>query len=195
MEKEKILTESYRAQLKALQAKIDPHFLFNSLNTLQSMVRHQHTNSEQFIICLADFYRHTLKHTEDTTLPLSDELAVLRSYLFLMESRNEGAVRIAWQIDPALQSFHLPTLSLQVAVENCFKHNSLSPKLPLQIEISSTDDHYIKISNNIQPKIGEMDASGYGLVLLKKRYELMGIQKGLVLEKTPHQFCVKLKLI
>lgn len=195
LEKEKILTENYRAQLKALQAKIDPHFLFNSLNTLRSMVRHHHANSEKFIIYLSDFYRHTLKYNEDTTLPFSEELAVLRSYLFLMENRNEGSVRITWQIDPDLHSFHLPTLSLQVVVENCFKHNSLSPKMPLQIEIYSTDDHYISVSNNIQPKIGDMDASGYGLDLLKKRYELMGIQKGLVIEKTPHQFCVKLKLI
>lgn len=195
LEKEQILTENYRAQLKALQSKIDPHFLFNSLNTLQSMVRHQHPNSERFIISLSDFYRHTLMHNEDTTLPLSDELSVLRSYLFLMERRNEGAVQISWQIDPALQSFHLPTLSLQVAVENCFKHNSISAKMPLQIEIYSSDDHYITVNNNIQSKIGQIDASGYGLDLLKKRYELMGIQKGLVIEKTPQQFSVKLKLI
>jgi two-component system LytT family sensor kinase len=98
-------------------------------------------------------------------------------------------------IDESLHSFHLPTLALQVVVENCFKHNSMTSKMPLRIDVSNTDDHYIVVRNNIQPKIGGEDPSGYGLELLKKRYELMNIQKGVLVEETPDQFSVQLKLI
>jgi len=195
VEKEQIQTENYRTQLKALRTQIDPHFLFNSLNTLRSMVRQKHEHSEQFVMSLSDFYRQILKHNENTTLPLSEELTVLQSYLFLMQSRNEEAVRIDLNIDDSLHQFHLPTLALQVVVENCFKHNSLSSKKPLHIEITNTDDYTLKVRNNIQPKIGVQKKSGLGLELLKKRYELMNIQKGIHIEKTPEQFSVTLKLI
>lgn len=195
IEKEQMQTENYKAQLKAIQAKIDPHFLFNSLNTLRSMVRQQHDNSEKFIISLSDFYRQTLKYDEDTTLPLSEELTMLESYLFLMKSRNEDAVVIELDIDEKLHPFHLPTLALQLVVENCFKHNSMTSKKPLHIDIYNTEDYYIVVSNNIQPRISPQDSSGYGLKLLRKRYELMNIKQGLIIEQSPDLFTIKLKLI
>ncbi len=195
LEKEQMQTENYKVQLKALRAQIDPHFLFNSLNTLRSMVRQQHDNSEKFIMSLSDFYRQTLKHNENTTLPFSEELTVLQSYLFLMKSRNEAAVSININIDPSLHQFHLPAMALQGVVENCFKHNSMTSKMPLHIEVRNTEDYYIIVSNNIQPKIGNNETSGYGLNLLKKRYELMNIQHGVIVEQTAQEFTVKLKLI
>jgi two-component system LytT family sensor kinase len=195
IENEQMQTENYRAQLKALRAKIDPHFLFNSLNTLRSMVRQHHINAEKFIMSLSDFYRQTLKHNENTTLQVSEELEVLQSYLFLMKSRNEEAVSFSLDIDDSLLQFHVPTLALQTVVENCFKHNSMTSKRPLHIEINNTDDFYITVKNNIQPKIGDNDASGYGLELLKKRYELMNIQKGVIIKETPDYFSVQLKLL
>ncbi|NRB54102.1 MAG: histidine kinase [Saprospiraceae bacterium] len=195
LEKEQIQTENYRAQLKVLQAQIDPHFLFNSLNTLRSMVRQQHAKSEKFIMSLSDFYRQTLKHNQNTTLTLSKELVVLESYLFLMKSRNEEAVQVDLEIDSALKERLIPTLALQVVVENCFKHNSMSSKRPLSIQIKNTEDDYIVVSNNIQPKLGEEESSGYGLAFLRKRYDLMDIKAGIIVEETSDEFSVKLKLI
>jgi len=194
-EKEQLLTENYKSQLKALRTQIDPHFLFNSLNTLRSMIRQQHSNSEKFVMSLSDFYRQTLKHNENTTLPLSEELDVLKSYLFLMRNRNEEAISTKINIEDALFSFHLPTLATQVVVENCFKHNMMTSKMPLHIEVKNTLDHYIEISNNIQPKITDNETTGYGLDLLKKRYELMNIPQGVIIKETPDQFIVQLKLI
>ncbi len=195
LEKEQIQTEKYKAQLKVLHAKIDPHFLFNSLNTLRSMVRQAHGNSEQFILSLSDFYRQTLKYNENTKLQLLEELKVLESYLFLMKNRNVEAVFWDINIDKSLYSFFLPTLALQIVVENCFKHNSMTSKMPLHIEISNTDDGYIEVKNNIQPKLGAIESTGIGLELLIKRYELMSISKGILIEQSPNQFSVKLKLI
>lgn len=195
LEKEQIKKENYKVQLRALRAQIDPHFLFNSLNTLRSMVRQQHANAEQFVMSLSDFYRHTLKHTEAPTLPLSEELSVFESYLFLMKSRNEEAVSTHIKIAPSIYEWHLPTLALQAVVENCFKHNSMSSKKPLHIEIYNTNDNYLVVSNNLQPKIRDKDSSGYGLELLKKRYELLKIPKGIFIEPTAERFTIKLKLI
>ncbi len=195
LEKEQIQTENYRAQLKVLQAQIDPHFLFNSLNTLRSMVRQQHSNSEKFIMSLSDFYRQTLKHNQNTTLSLSKELTVLQSYLFLMKSRNEEAIQVDIKIDEVLYDRQIPTLALQVVVENCFKHNSMSSKRPLSIQIETTDDLYIVVRNNIQPKLGDEESSGYGLSFLTKRYELMDIEGGVVVQENIDEFSVKLKLM
>ena len=195
LEKEQMQNENYKAQIKALHARIDPHFLFNSLNTLRSMVRQQHSDSEQFIMSLSDFYRQTLKYTEHTTLQLSKELAVLQSYLFLMQNRNGDAISVNLKIDDTLDQMQLPTLALQIAVENCFKHNSMTTKNPLKIEIKSTSDNYIQIKNNIQPVIGEKESSGFGLNSLRKRYELMQVKDGLLVEQSPEEFSVKLKLI
>lgn len=195
VEKEQIQTENYKTQLQVLNARIDPHFLFNSLNTLRSMVRQAHSNSEQFILSLSDFYRQTLKHNENTKLRLSEELTVLESYLFLMKSRNEEAVFVNIAIDQSLYSCFLPTLALQIVVENCFKHNSMTSNIPLHIDISHTDDGYIEVINNVQPKIGATESTGYGLGSLTKRYELMNISKGILVEQSADQFLVKLKLL
>jgi LytS/YehU family sensor histidine kinase len=195
LEKEQMQTENYRTQLKALRAQIDPHFLFNSLNTLRSMVHQQHTNAEKFVISLSDFYRQTLKHNENTTLPLSKELDMLHSYLFLMKSRNVDAFSVNLNIDDSLNQFHLPSMALQIVVENCFKHNSMTSKNPLKIQIRHTDDNYILVSNKIQPRIGGESGLGLGLDLLRKRYALMNEEKGVIVEKTPDQFTVKLKLV
>lgn len=195
LEKEQLQSENYKTQLKALRAQIDPHFLFNSLNTLRSMVRQHHANSEKFVMSLADFYRQTLKHNENTPLPLSDELEVLKSYVFLMKSRNEGSVSVTYAIEEGSDQMHLPALALQVVVENCFKHNSMTAKSPLNIRISNTEDGYIEVCNNLQPKLGNDDPSGLGLEMLRKRYELIKIPQGVVVTETPDTFCVKLKLI
>lgn len=194
LEKEQLQTENYKAQLKTLRAQVDPHFLFNSLNTLRSMIRQQHSGSEQFVLSLSDFYRQTLRHNENTIIPLSEELKVLQSYLYLMKSRNEKAVQIKLNIDESLLKHQIPTMALQMVIENCFKHNSMTSKNPLLIDITSTEDFYIRICNNIQAKIGDDNLTGMGLELLRKRYELMNIKQGLIFKHTTEQFCVQLKL-
>tara|TARA_B100000497_G_C7678865_1_gene410540 strand:+ start:1228 stop:2196 length:969 start_codon:yes stop_codon:yes gene_type:complete len=195
VEKEQLISENYKAELKALRAQIDPHFLFNSLNTLRSMVRNQNTNSEQFVMSLSDFYRQTFNNHKVSTISLSEEMSVLESYLFLMKNRNERAIVININIDGEWENTHLPALALQVSVENCFKHNSMTTKSPLIIDITTTSNGYIAVRNNIQPKIGEVEKSGRGIDMLKKRYELMNIEKGVIIDKNSEHFRVQLKLL
>jgi two-component system LytT family sensor kinase len=195
-EKEKLQKENYMAQLQSLRSQMDPHFLFNSLNTLRSMVHQNHKNSEEFILNLSNFYRSTLQHKTSNTLSLKEELSFLNSYLELMKSRNDEAIRFSIPTsDPDFSKYHLPSFGLQSVVENCFKHNSMSSKLPLNIRITVTDDYYIQVSNNIQEKLNQQQGSGVGLDLLKRRYKLLGWPDGVVVTKSKEEFTVKLKLI
>lgn len=195
LEKEQLRTENYRVQLRALRNQIEPHFLFNSLNTLSSLVRQQHKTSEQFIINLADFYRQTLHHKEQATVELRRELSVLRAYLFLMQSRGTDALFVKIDITEHWLAFHLPTLALQNVVENCFKHNSMTIQSPLRIEITVIDSGYLTITNNVQPKVDAVATSGHGLQLLRKRYDLLGETAGVDIHSTQERFQVQLKLL
>ncbi|MCB0631667.1 MAG: histidine kinase [Saprospiraceae bacterium] len=195
LEKEQMQTENYKVQLEALRAKVDPHFLFNSLNTLRTMVRNHHEQSEQFVLSLSDFYRHTLNYNETTTIPLRDELTVLNSYLFLMKSRNENAFNVSMEIDPDYEQLMIPTLALQSVVENCFKHNTMTSNHPLNIEILSTGDHAICVKNNIQPKLAPAKGSGFGLENIKRRYELLRVPRGVEVNRKEATYEVSLKLI
>jgi len=196
IEKEQLQTENLKIQLKELRNQMDPHFFFNSLNTLRSMVRQNHQNSEQFIIGLSDFYRQLLKHQENTTLSLSEEIGVLKSYLFLMKNRNEKALHTDLAgINKGFDHHAIPTLALQSVVENCFKHNIMSSGLPLKIRISTTEDGYVEVVNNLQPRLSPQETSGRGLDLLKRRYQLLNIENGVILHSDEETFSVKLKLI
>lgn len=195
LEKQQMLTENYKVQLASLRAKADPHFLFNSLNTLRTMVRHHDPKSEQFVLSLSDFYRQTLKYNELTFIKLDAEIKVMESYLFLMKSRYEDAVQIVLDIPESLAEKQIPTLALQTLVENCFKHNVMTSKRPLKIQVNGLDVDRIEVRNNIQEKLNPGLATGYGLESLKKRYELMGIKDGVEVLKSEGHFIARLKLV
>ncbi len=196
VDKERIQTENLRIKLKELRNQMDPHFFFNSLSSLRAMVRSNNVNSEQFIIDLSDFYRQMLNIQEDITLPLSKEIEIVKSYIFIMNNRNENALLLDFEaIDEAYNKHEIPTLALQSVVENCIKHNTISTKMPLVMGIRTTDDAYLEVKNSIQPKLSTTESSGMGLKLLKKRYKLMGITDGVIVSTSEKEFIVKLKLI
>lgn len=195
LEKEQLQTEHYKTQLQSLRTKIDPHFLFNTLNTLRVMVRNQHIGTEKFVMSLSDFYRQTLQFNENPTICLAKELEVLEAYLFLMKSRNQVGLHIEIVVDEKLHQRFIPTLSLQIAIENCFKHNTMTAVKPLHITITTAEDSFISIRNNIQPKLTPTQSSGYGLENIRQRYKLLGVENGIEIEQTTNFFEVKLKLI
>mgnify|MGYP000342006583 CR=1 FL=1 len=196
IEREQLSKENYKAQLQSLRKQIDPHFLFNSLNTLRSMVRQNHSKSEEFILSLSDFYRSTLKYSEETILAISEELTLLNSYLELMKSRNEDAVNFEIStIEKPYSNYVLPSFALQNVVENCFKHNSMSSKKPLHIQIISTTDGYFEVINTVREKMTQEPTTGMGLKLIERRYKLLGIDKGVIASNQNGIFKVRLKLI
>lgn len=195
LEKEQLQTEHYKTQLQSLRTKIDPHFLFNTLNTLRIMVRNQYDGTEKFVMSLSDFYRQTLQFHESPTICLAKELDVLEAYLFLMKSRNQGGLNIEIAVDKELHEYFIPTLSLQIVTENCFKHNTMTASKPLHISVKAVENSYIAIRNNIQPKLTPTQSSGHGLENIRQRYQLLGIENGIEIEQTTDFFEVRLRLL
>lgn len=193
-EKEQALIENYKVQLQELRTKVDPHFLFNSFNTLRTMIRNHHPASEKFVMNLSNFYRLTLSLNNTSTTSLKDEIDVLKSYFFLMQTRNEGALKISIDIGEDLLQKQIPTLSLQILAENCFKHNRISSSDPLEINIY-TDNNYIFMRNSRLPKLTVGEVSGFGLNNITQRYTLLKISEGMVKRSNDDIFEVKLKLI
>lgn len=195
LEKTQIESENYKTQLQSLRSKVDPHFLFNTLNILRTMVRNKHEDAEKFVMSLSGFYRQTLQYNENSTIELAKEIEVLEAYLFLMQSRNKAGLTIDIAIEPNLQTRFIPTLALQIVTENCFKHNAMTAAKPLHISVKNINNNCISIRNNNQPKLTAKKSSGFGLENLRQRYKLLGIKNGVEIEQMTDFFEVKLKLI
>lgn len=195
LEKEQMQSENYKVQLQELRAKVEPHFLFNSLNTLRTMIRKNNPQSENFVMNLSNFYRQTLKLNNYSKTKLSEELDILKSYFFLMQTRNEGGIEIEFNINENLLDKELPTLSLQILGENCFKHNRISALDPLKILVFTDDKGHIAIYNKIQPKFTISESTGFGLESIELRYKLLNVEDSVFITQNEDFFEVKLKLI
>lgn len=163
--------EHLRAQLISLQQQISPHFLFNSLSTLKTMVSDD--LAKQYIVELASVYRYVLSFNERYLTRLEDELNFMASYLHILHERFQNALKVDINISPETLSQLLPSLSLQLLIENAIKHNICSNQSPLLITITALNGT-LKIENNLQPKKARGGSSGTGLKNIIERYKLMG---------------------
>jgi LytS/YehU family sensor histidine kinase len=187
-------TEKYKAELDQLRKQVNPHFLFNSLSTLRSMIRGAHPNSEEFVLNLSSLYRQILQTRDTDYVTLEEELKFLNAYLYLMKIRHEDAFIIKIDVNPESQQYSIPVFALQLLVENSIKHNIASADKPLQINISQEDAVSITVANNYQPKAQTNDSTGVGLTNLEHRYQLLGIENGVELYKDDSHYKVTLKL-
>lgn len=187
--------ENLEARLSVLKEQINPHFLFNTLSTLQFMIKEKDVNAEKFITTLSDTYRQLLNSNKSDTLSLEEECIFLDNYVFLMQVRFEDSLHFETNITSDKNKFHLPLLSLQMLVENAIKHNIASNAKPLKITIYQKDAGSITVENNFQPKLQEKNHSGIGLTNLKKRYEILQISNAVIIENTNDFFSVTLKLL
>jgi len=186
--------ERYKAELDQIRKQVNPHFLFNSLSTLRTMVRKGNTGSETFVVNLASLYRQILQSRDKNTVSLEEEVKFLNAYIYLLKVRHEDSLQIHIDINPSSEQYSIPIFALQILVENCVKHNVLSESKPLSIRIYQKDDLTITVSNNLQPKQENTDSTGVGLDNLLERYRLIGIKDGLNLEQTNNEFNATVKL-
>ncbi len=192
---ERYKTESSTARLQALRSQLNPHFLFNSLNTLSSLVHRDADAADDFIQQLAKVYRYVLEHSEHDLVPLRTELQFVASYIFLLKMRFKEGLCVEISIDEASGDLRLPPMTLQVLIENAVKHNIVSPKHPLTIEITSCSEGFLHVRNNLQER-SEKDSSssGVGLANITTRYEHLA-QKSLEIKRTEDSFTVILPLL
>ena len=168
---ERLKQENLRNELAAIKNQVDPHFLFNSLNSLSSLVR-ENDAASQFVRKLAFIYRYILQNGDTDLVTLGDELKFLESYTYLIKTRYRDRFEIDIRIDPELHSASLPPMALQLLVENAVKHNEISESNPLKVEIYSEDGNLV-VSNRIRPRTALPETSGYGLTNLEKRFALL----------------------
>ncbi|MGY0034857.1 sensor histidine kinase [Pedobacter sp. NJ-S-72] len=133
LENEMLKQAQLRAQLLSLQQQVSPHFLFNSLSTLKTIAKDQETKT--YVLQLANVYRYLLNFNEHHLASVKDELAFMRSYLYILKERFEDALKISIHVPDEFLSYQIPTLSLQLLIENAVKHNIVSPEQPLHIRI------------------------------------------------------------
>ena len=158
------------AQLAALKAQVDPHFLFNSLNTLGHLIVHEPARARVFCDTLAEVYRYVLASRERDTVPLADELHFVRQVHSLLALRFGPAMRL--ELDPALDAtaarWRIPPLGLQTLLENAVKHNQVAQEAPLEVRLTLAGDH-VRVSNPRRPRASALPTSGLGLANLDER--------------------------
>jgi LytS/YehU family sensor histidine kinase len=169
------------AELNALKNQIDPHFIFNSLNTLSYLITSDVHKASMFTENLAEVYRYILSQKEQSLVTLEDELSFTQKYSDLLDLRFGNALRIKKNFNGSTEkNFLIPPTSVFIAFENAVKHNELTEKIPLQIEMDVRDGN-LSISNTIQPKKTLQRSSRIGLKNLEDRFKIvtgMGIMAG-----------------
>jgi len=184
-------TQHLNSQLNALMNQINPHFFFNTLNTLSGLIQENPEKSELFLDKLSHVFRYILNMQENSQVLLSEEIKFARDYGFLLNVRFEDKLRINFgNVDQV--NARVPSLCSQLLIENVIKHNRMNQQFPLTITFSE-ENGYLKICNNFNPQVNE-NSTGLGLKNLNRRSELLS-GKPIVIEKTEETFCVKVPLI
>lgn len=158
--------ESFRSQLDSLKNHLDPHFLFNNLNILAALIDKNKESSKEFIHKFAEVYRSILKSKAEDLILLSEEMKFIDSYIYLIKTRFEE--NIQFKVEVKDTDMMLPPLAIQMLVENAIKHNIITEKEPLVIEIRQIENQLV-ISNNINKSKNE-ETSGTGISNIRQRY-------------------------
>jgi two-component system, LytTR family, sensor kinase len=195
VEAERLKKEQMAARYEALRNQVNPHFLFNNLNVLATLVHKDADLSERFIKQMAAVYRYVLESREQELVPLDQELKQLERYVFLMRIRFGASLNI--HIDPQLaliQHKGVAPLTLQMLVENALKHNEASKSNPLLISISYCPDDYVQVQNRLQAKGQVTESTGIGLDNISARYQFLS-EKPVLIERIEPFFTVKVPLV
>lgn len=170
VEVEKYKTESVQAQLQNLKNQVNPHFLFNNLSVLSSLVYKDQDKAVDFINQLSKVYRYLLDNRSTELITLEEELLFINSYTYLLKIRFDTNINFDLDVPKNKLGKLIPPMSLQMLIENAIKHNEVSSQLPLFVSITTTDD-ILEIKNNFQPRMVSEKSSGTGLKNIKDRYK------------------------
>lgn len=189
---QKLREEKLIFQNETLKNQVNPHFLFNSLNTLSSLISGQPEIAEEFIHRLSSIYRYILEYSSREKVPLDTELAFIRDYFYLHKIRDDGKIQLEINAVDHENSEILP-VSLQILVENAIKHNKATWENPLIISIG-IENNYVVVRNNLQKMGVSLKSTGIGLRNLSQRISLV-TGKTVIIEETSNEFIVKIPLI
>jgi two-component system, LytTR family, sensor kinase len=185
--------KNIQSQYQALKNQINPHFLFNSLNTLASLIRINTDKAATFVQEFSNLYRNILDLNDKSLISIGKELKLLESYIYLQKMRKGRYLMFDFAIKDEDQEQLVPPLSLQLLIENAIKHNEISEENPMLIQINS-DGRFIEVRNKLNPKYKTTHREGIGLKNLLSRYEHFSIDKP-VFKKTDKEFIAKIPII
>jgi two-component system, LytTR family, sensor kinase len=192
-EQEMLKRENLHAQLNALKTQVNPHFLFNNLNTLASLIPEDPKQAVAFVQQLSKVYRHILEVKDEKSISLKDELEVLEAYAFLLKTRFGNNLTIDIAVPAEKMKHNIVPLSLQLLMENAIKHNVVSMSKPLRIDVYSVNGSLV-VRNNLQKKNQLSESTGIGLDNIRNRYRLLGDRQVMVTENE-NSFTVSIPLI
>ncbi len=192
-ETEKLKRESLKAELNALKTQVNPHFLFNNLNTLCSLIPENPKQAMEFVQQLSKVYRHILEVRDEKSIPLKEELDVLKAYAFLLQTRFGNNLDVVINVPDEKLNKRIVPLSLQILMENAIKHNIVSSDKPLKIEVAALNGKLV-ISNNLQKKNQINESTGIGLNNIRDRYILLG-HGNVEVKESGSDFTVSIPLI
>ncbi|MCU0425473.1 MAG: histidine kinase [Candidatus Kapabacteria bacterium] len=181
------------AQNIALRQQIDPHFLFNSLNTLTAMIEGEPQGAVRFVQQLSNVYRYVLQSKDHITVSLHEELAFVRAYSELLELRFGANIRIELNIPEEAETYVLPPLSLQLCLENAVKHNIISRQKPLRIRVW-VERNTVVVENTLQLRTNAHSSTKIGLATLQHRYAQLTAEPVLITSNSS-TFMVSLPLL
>ena len=192
-ETEKLKRESLKAELNALKTQVNPHFLFNNLNTLASVIPEDPKLAVDFVQQLSKLYRHLLEVKDEQSILLKDELDVMKAYAFLLQTRFGNNLDVTIDIAEEKLNKRIVPLSLQILMENAIKHNIVSSDKPLKIEVTALNGKLV-VSNNLQKKNQVNESTGIGLNNIRNRYRLLGNEE-VEVKESGSDFTVSIPLI
>lgn len=190
---QKLIAKSANAQFESLKNQLDPHFLFNSLNVLSSLIDENPRQAQKFTASMSKIYRYVLEQKDKELVTVEDELEFAKTYCELLKTRFEDSVDFIFDVKKEDYRRFVVPLSLQLLLENCIKHNFATSSKPLIIKIYSENDT-LCIENNLQVREQIKESSGIGLANIVQRYSLL-TKKNVFIEKSDDYFKVKLPVL
>jgi two-component system, LytTR family, sensor kinase len=164
-------------QFEALKSQLSPHYLFNSLNTISSLIYNDPQTAEQFIRRLALTYQYILSTQQKKYVSLSEELDFVQSYYYLLRIRFQQSLTLEVNLPKSIMTSPIPPLTLQLLVENAVKHNTITAEKPLLIYISAVDNTQLKVTNTKNESVQSSASFRIGIENIRKRYEFFTAKK------------------
>lgn len=194
IETEQLKKEYMQSQLLGLKSQVNPHFLFNSLNSLSSLISEDQEKAEKFLDEMSKVYRYLLRNTDDQLVTLDTELQFVKSYFFLLKSRYSDGISMQIEVNESDLQLTLPPLTLQMLVEAAYNQNTVNKDRPLRIEISSVNNGWLRVKNNIEKKVVDDVADQSGLENVANKFRLL-CQQNIVVLKNADYNIIELPLI
>lgn len=200
VKEQKIIAGTANAKFESLKNQIDPHFLFNSLNVLSSLIEENPENAQRFTTSLSKVYRYVLEQKDKDLVSIYEELAFAKTYMNLLQMRFENSLTFELPpnydeitLSPSFTMMKVVPLSLQLLLENAVKHNVVSEQKPLHIKIYIENDVLV-IQNNFQKKAVLQDGQGVGIQNIVNRYDIVTKRK-VAIEQNENTFTVKIPIL